>query len=103
LNGTALAPIIKPRQIMDSQAAIDLGREAMLTALMLGGPILAVGLLVGLAIGLVQALTQVQEQAVSFVPKLIAMAAALTLAMPWLLSRLVEYTQTLFSQIPDSL
>ena len=52
---------------MDPQDAIDLGREAIITALMIGSPVLLVGVVVGLLIGLVQAVTQIQDQTLSFV------------------------------------
>jgi len=83
--------------------AIDLGREAMMIALVISAPVLIAGLVVGLLIGLLQALTQVQEQTVSFVPKLVAMALVLVFCMPWLLSRMVEYAQELISNIPNTL
>jgi flagellar biosynthetic protein FliQ len=58
---------------------------------------------VGLLIGLLQALTQIQEQTVAFVPKLIAMAVALGLSLPWVLTRLIEYSRELIQNIPSSL
>ena len=54
---------------MDPQDAINLTQQAMLTALLLGAPVLLAGVLVGLLIGLAQALTQIQDQTVAFVPK----------------------------------
>lgn len=85
---------------MDPQTAIDLGREALWTALLIGAPVLIVGLVVGLIIGLIQALTQIQEQTVSFVPKIVAMVVALGLSLPWLLQRLIEYSHDLIAGIP---
>src|SRR2546423_1467294 len=64
---------------MDAQDAINLTQQAMLTALLLGTPILLAGVLVGLIIGLAQALTQVQDQTMACVPRIVAMVAALTL------------------------
>jgi flagellar biosynthetic protein FliQ len=88
---------------MDSNTAIDLTRDAILTALLLCAPVLIVGLVAGLLIGLAQALTQVQDQTVAFVPKLVAMVAALTLTMPWLLQRMLEYAEELFRNIPQTI
>jgi flagellar biosynthesis protein FliQ len=85
---------------MDAQSAIDLGREAIWISLYLGAPVLVVGMLVGLLIGLLQALTQVQDQTVSFVPKLVAMILVLSLCLPWLLQRLVDYSHDLIANIP---
>jgi flagellar biosynthetic protein FliQ len=88
---------------MTPHDAIDLGRTAILTALVIGSPILLVGAAVGLVIGLVQALTQVQDQTVSFVPKIIAMVTALFLCLPWLIHRMMEYSEDLISNIPSLL
>jgi flagellar biosynthetic protein FliQ len=88
---------------MHPQDAIDLGREAIVIATLVAAPVLLAGMLVGLVIGLIQALTQIQEQTVAFVPKLIAMIVALGLSMPWILTRLVEYSRELISNIPGSL
>jgi flagellar biosynthetic protein FliQ len=81
---------------MDSQNAIDLCRDALLAALIIGAPMLLVGMAAGLAIGLVQALTQIQDQTVAFVPKLLAMAAVMIACLPWLMTRLVEFTREVF-------
>jgi flagellar biosynthetic protein FliQ len=85
---------------MDSQIAIDLGREALMLALLISAPILLVGAAVGLIVGLLQALTQVQDQTVAFVPKFVAMVLALSFCMPWVLQQLLEYSQALISNIP---
>ncbi len=87
---------------MDAQEAINLTQQAMLTALLLGAPILVAGVLVGLLIGLAQALTQVQDQTVAFVPKVVAMVAVLILCLPWLVQKMVEYSQDLIENIPRS-
>jgi flagellar biosynthetic protein FliQ len=86
---------------MDSQTAIDLGREALSTALLVGAPVLIVGVLVGLVIGLLQALTQIQDQTISFVPKIVTMMLVLVLCLPWLIQRMVEYSQDLIVNIPQ--
>ena len=87
---------------MDAQEAINLTQQAMLTALLLGAPILVAGVIVGLLIGLAQALTQIQDQTVAFVPKLVAMVAVLILCLPWLVQKMVEYSQELIEGIPRS-
>jgi flagellar biosynthetic protein FliQ len=91
------------KETMTPADAIDLGREALFTALMVGAPILLVGTLVGLAIGLLQALTQVQDQTVAFVPKLVAMVAALAICLPWVLERMMEYSTGLLTNIPQAI
>ncbi len=81
---------------MESAAAVDLCRMALMSALIIGAPMLIVAMLAGLVIGLVQALTQVQDQTVAFVPKLLAMIAAMIVCMPWILTRMMEYTRVMF-------
>ena len=85
---------------MDAQAVIDIGREAIWNMLLIGAPVLLAGMAVGLLIGLLQALTQIQEQTVAFVPKLIAMILVLSLALPWLIARMVQYSTDLIAGIP---
>ena len=86
---------------MNPQDAIDLGNEALVMALLIGAPVLIVGVVVGLLIGLVQALTQIQDQTISFVPKIIAMVAALGFCLPWLVQKMVEYSSELIATIPQ--
>jgi flagellar biosynthesis protein FliQ len=85
---------------MDAQSAVDLAREALSTALVIGAPVLLVGVVVGLLIGLVQALTQVQDQTVAFVPKLVTMVLVLVICLPWLIQRMVSYSEDLITNIP---
>ena len=88
---------------MQMEQAVDLGRQAMLTALVLGSPVLAVGLIVALGIGILQTLTQIQDQTIVLVPKIVAMIAAVGLLLPWLVARLVEYSQVLIGDIPSTI
>ncbi len=85
---------------MEPQNAIDLGREALLTALLISSPVLLAGMAAGLLVGLLQALTQIQEQTVAFVPKIVAMVVALSLTLPWLVARMIEYSTDLIIRIP---
>lgn len=79
---------------MDPSDAIDLCRSALISAVVIAAPMLLVGMAAGLLIGLIQALTQIQDQTVSFVPKILAMAAVLIACVPWIMTRMVEFTQT---------
>ena len=88
---------------MTPSDAIDLGREAILMTLLVASPVLAAGMLVGLTIGLLQALTQIQEQTVAFVPKIVVMILALSVALPWLAARMLEYATTMIADIPQRL
>ena len=85
---------------MDSQTAVDLARQALSTALLIGAPVLLVGVLVGLIISLFQALTQIQDQTISFVPKIITMVLVLMLSLPWLVQHMMTYSQNLILNIP---
>lgn len=85
---------------MDAQDAVDLGRQAIMTGLLVSAPVLIVGTVIGLLIGLLQALTQIQDQTVSFVPKIIAMVLVVSLCLPWLIDRMMEYSTTLYQNVP---
>ena len=78
--------------MMELPVALDLGREALLTALVIAGPILGIGILVGLVVSLLQTLTQVQDQTFSIVPKIVAI-----FFVPWIAGRLVQYAQSMFA------
>jgi flagellar biosynthetic protein FliQ len=80
---------------------IDLARNAVLLSLMVGGPLLLVALIVGLAVSVFQAVTQIQEQTLSFVPKLIAVSVAFLVGLPWMLEMMIRYTTDLFRSIPS--
>lgn len=84
---------------MELGTALDLGREALLAALIISGPILAAGLIVGLIISLLQTLTQLQDQTVSIVPKIVAMLLAAMYFIPWLAGRMIEFTQKMFTSL----
>ncbi len=80
----------------------DLGmlmRESMLVVLKLGGPLLAVGLVVGLLVSVLQAVTQIHEATLAFIPKVVALAAALVLLAPFMLETLSGYMHLLFQRI----
>ncbi|AEM78802.1 flagellar biosynthesis protein FliQ [Thermoanaerobacter wiegelii] len=84
---------------MNTGMVIDIGREALTIALKVATPLLAVALGVGLLISIFQATTQIQEQTLSFVPKIVAILISLILFGPWMLTTLVNYTQRLFLNI----
>lgn len=86
---------------MDQDVVVSLATQAMSLALKLSLPLLGVGLIVGVIISIIQAVTQVQEQTLSFIPKVLAMAAVLVIGGPWMLNQLLSYTAELWSSIPD--
>jgi flagellar biosynthesis protein FliQ len=76
-----------------------MAKEAVGAVLLVGGPILGVSLLVGLLVSIFQAMTQIQEQTLSFIPKVIAVVAVLLLLGPWMLSVLTVYTSNLLKEL----
>ncbi len=82
---------------MSNEAALELVRTALLITLKIAGPILAAGLVVGLIISIVQSVTSIQDQTLSFVPKIAVMLIATILLVPWIAQRLIEYAMELLS------
>jgi len=76
--------------------AVDLIRDTLILALIVSGPMLLIGMVVGIAVSLFQAVTQIQEQTLTFIPKIVAMFGAAILLMPWMTHRLLEYTASMF-------
>jgi flagellar biosynthesis protein FliQ len=85
---------------MTPETVITIGRQALEMTLMLAAPLLITALAVGLIVGIFQAATQINEMTLSFIPKLLAMAAVLALTGPWMLRHLVEYSRSLIENIP---
>ncbi|UCF97658.1 MAG: flagellar biosynthesis protein FliQ [Spirochaetaceae bacterium] len=81
--------------------AINLIRGGALQALMIAAPLLLVGLLVGLIISIFQATTSIQEQTLTFVPKIAAILGALILFGPWIVVSMVQFTLRLFGRISE--
>lgn len=84
---------------MDPGLVLDIGREALMVTMMVSAPLLIISLLVGLIISIFQATTQIQEQTLTFVPKILAIFASITLFGPWMLTVLINYTQKLILNI----
>ena len=85
---------------MDVGSALDLGRGAFFMALTTSAPILLIGLAVGLTISVFQSVTQLQEQTLTFVPKIAAMVLAAAYFIPWIAIRMLDYTQRMFTAAP---
>ncbi|HTU68635.1 MAG TPA: flagellar biosynthesis protein FliQ [Steroidobacteraceae bacterium] len=85
---------------MSPETVVTIGRHALEMTLMLAAPLLLTALAVGLIVGIFQAATQINEMTLSFIPKLLAMAAVLALTGPWMIRSLVEYTRGLIESIP---
>ncbi|VTT36948.1 flagellar biosynthetic protein FliQ [Enterococcus casseliflavus] len=84
---------------MTVEMVLDVLREAFLRILAISGPALLVGMLVGLVISIFQATTQIQEQTLSFVPKLLAIFLTLILAGNFMLNLLLNFTEMIFKMI----
>ncbi len=85
---------------MTPEAIMTIGQRALETTMLLAAPLLLAALVIGLLVGVFQAATQINEMTLSFIPKLIGMAATLVIAGPWMLKLLVSYTRELFQSIP---
>ena len=85
---------------MTPETVMTIGQRALELTLLLAAPLLLTTLAIGLLVGIFQAATQINEMTLSFIPKLIGMAAALVIAGPWMLNQLIGYTRTLFESIP---
>ncbi len=88
---------------MNPQAVITIGQQALYVMLMIAAPMLIAALVVGLVVSILQAATQINEMTLSFIPKLIAMLAALVIAGPWMITFFVDYMRRLFESIPTAI
>jgi flagellar biosynthetic protein FliQ len=86
---------------MDQDVVITLVSGALSLALKVALPLLGAGLVIGLAVSVFQAVTQIQEQSLSFIPKIVGIAAVIVIAGPWMLGQLLSYTEELFRSIPS--
>ncbi len=86
---------------MNDQVVLDLARQALLMALQLAAPFLIASLVVGLVIGILQSLTQIQEQTLTFVPKLVVVGLVFVLTLPWMLQSIVSYTRAILVGLAD--
>lgn len=86
---------------MSQDSVVSICVSAMELALKIGLPLLLVGLVLGLVVSVFQAVTQIQEQTLSFIPKIIGLAVVLVVGGPWMLGQLITWTQQLYAQIPS--
>ena len=87
---------------MDGTQVLAAGHQGLLLLLMVSAPVLLAILVVGLVVSVFQAATQINEATLSFVPKIVAAVAVLTMAGPWMMSTLVEYLQRTLLAIPTA-
>jgi flagellar biosynthetic protein FliQ len=86
---------------MNPQSVITLGQQGMEVMLVVAAPLLLAALVTGLLVSIFQAATQLNEATLSFLPKLLAVLAALVVAGPWMIQLLVDYIQRLFTSVPS--
>ena len=85
---------------MNLDLMIDSAREALLMCVSLAAPLLVVGLLMAMLTGLLQAITQVHDPTISLVPRVMAVMITLFVSLPWLIGRLVEFSQHQLTSLP---
>jgi flagellar biosynthesis protein FliQ len=85
---------------MTPEYVVKLGQDTLVLVLYIAGPMLIVALVVGLAVSIFQAVTQIHEMTLIFIPKILAVAAVLSLMLPWSIRRIVDFTIGLLSSIP---
>ena len=86
---------------MTPEMVTEIGRQAIETTLLVSGPILGLALVVGLAVSVLQAMTQLNEATLTFVPKVLAVFAAVIIFLPWMLGVLTSFMTQLFLNIPN--
>lgn len=85
---------------MGRDQVVSIGMDAMELTLEVALPMLLVALAVGLVVSVFQAVTQIQEQTLSFIPKILALALVIVVAGPWMLDQMLTYTRELYTSIP---
>ena len=86
---------------MNQVQVLDIGRQALLTVIKVTAPMLGLGMAAGLTISIFQATTQIQEQTLTFVPKILAVLVSIIIFGPWMLNTLTEFITQLFNNIPQ--
>jgi flagellar biosynthetic protein FliQ len=84
---------------VNTEQALDVLHEALLTTLAISAPIMLVGMIVGVIVSLIQAMTQIQETSLAFIPKILALFIALSLFLPFMLSELAKFTENIMDRI----
>jgi len=84
---------------VDQGMVIDLAQKALLTVIYVAAPMLGMSLIVGLAVSIFQATTQIQEQTLTFVPKILAVLGGIAIFGSWMLKVLTEFTQGIYANI----
>ena len=86
---------------MDSGFVVEITNQAVKVTLMLAAPMLLGALVVGIMVSLFQAVTQINEQTLSFIPKILVIVIALVLLSPWMMETITSFTRDLYTNIPQ--
>ena len=86
---------------MDQDTIVNLATQAMALALKVAGPMLLTGLVIGLVVSILQSVTQIQEQSLSYIPKIVGVAVLIVLLGPWMMDQVISYVQNLYTSIPQ--
>jgi flagellar biosynthetic protein FliQ len=86
---------------MENEFVLEVVNQAIKITLMLSAPMLIAALVVGVLVSIFQAVTQINEQTLSFIPKILVIIATLVIFSPWMMETIVTYTQELFTSIPE--
>jgi len=86
---------------LSQQFVVHLGREVFFTAIIIAAPMLIAGLIVGVTISVIQTATSIQEQTLTFIPKIVAVVVSLILFFPWMMNTILSFATELISNIPD--
>ena len=86
---------------MTPEFVINIGRQAIETALMVAAPMLLAALIIGLIISVFQAATQINEQTMTFIPKIVGVFVTLLIFAPWMLQKLTSFLIMIFNQLPN--
>ena len=86
---------------MTPEFVVGFARQSIELALMISLPMLGIGLIVGVSVSIIQAATQIQEMTLSFIPKIVSIFVALLLSFPWIMDKMITFTQTVFLNIPN--
>ncbi|NLL47624.1 MAG: flagellar biosynthesis protein FliQ [Firmicutes bacterium] len=84
---------------MTDATVVGLARDAVLTILLVAGPALLIGMVVGLLVSVFQATTQIQEQTLTFIPKIVAVLVSIVIFGPWMLRNLVDFAERLLANL----
>ena len=86
---------------MTPEFVVGFARQSIELALLISLPMLGIGLIVGVAVSIVQAATQIQEMTLSFIPKIVSIFVALLVSFPWIMDKMITFTQNVFLNIPN--